>query len=62
VTTALPHGRPADVRSEIDWLVEKGPKAGLVLACSSSIASGVPLENMRALLEGAASYQEHGRS
>jgi len=61
VTTTLPHGKPADVRRQMDWLVEKGPKVGLMLACSSSIAPGVPLENTRALIEGLAYYREHGR-
>jgi hypothetical protein len=61
VTRTLPHGQPADVKREIDWLVEKGPKAGLMLGCSSSIAPGVPLENVRALIEGFAHYRRHGR-
>jgi hypothetical protein len=62
VTRTLPHGTPADVKREIDWLVEKGPKVGLMLGCSSSIAPGVPLENMRTLIEGFAYYREHGRT
>lgn len=57
VTTTLPHGAPADVKRQLDWLVEKGPKVGLMLGCSSSIAPGVPLENMRTLLEGLAYYR-----
>jgi uroporphyrinogen decarboxylase len=57
VTTTLPHGTPADVRREIDWLVEKGPKVGLMLGCSSSVAPGVPIENMKALAEGCAYYR-----
>ncbi len=61
VTTTLPHGTPADVRRQIDWLVEKGPKVGLMLGCSSSIAPGVPLENMKTLIEGFRHYREHGR-
>jgi uroporphyrinogen decarboxylase len=62
VTTTLPFGNAADVRRQMDWLVEKGPKVGLTLGCSSSIVPGVPMENMRALIEGFAHYREHGRS
>lgn len=61
VTTTLPHGSPADVRREIDWLVEKGPKVGLMLGCSSSIAPGVPLDNIETLIEGFKYCREHGR-
>jgi len=62
VTTTLPLGQPADVKRQIDWLVEKGPKVGLMLGCSSSIAPGVPLENMKTLIEGFAHYRQHGRN
>ncbi|MEI6082723.1 MAG: uroporphyrinogen decarboxylase family protein [Verrucomicrobiota bacterium] len=61
VTTTLPLGKPADVKRQMDWLVEKGPKVGLMLGCSSSIAPGVPLENMKTLIAGFAHYREHGR-
>ncbi|MDD5727571.1 MAG: uroporphyrinogen decarboxylase family protein [Victivallales bacterium] len=61
VTRTLPHGKPADVRREMAWLVEKGPKRGLMLGCSSSIAPGIPLENIKTLIEGFAYYREHGR-
>ena len=61
VTTTLPHGIPADVKRQMDWLVEKGPKIGLMLGCSSSIAPGVSLENMQTLIEGFAHYRKHGR-
>ena len=57
----LPMGKPEDVRRELDWLVEKGPKVGLMLGCSSSITPGVPLENMKALIEGFAHYRKNGR-
>ncbi len=60
--TTLPHGRPADVKRQIDWLVEKGPQVGLMLGCSSSVAPGVPIENIRALIEGFRHYRENGRS
>jgi len=61
VTRTLPFGKPEDVRKEMKWLVEKGPKTGLFLAGSSSIAPGVPWENMQALVEGLKYYREHGR-
>ncbi len=61
VTTTLPLGTPADVRCQMDWLVEKGPKVGLMLGCSSSIAPGVPIENIKALVEGFRHYRERGR-
>jgi hypothetical protein len=62
VTTTLPHGTPADVKREMEWLVRCGPKTGLFLAGSSSIAPGVPWENMRTLVEGFRYYQERGRA
>jgi len=61
VTRTLPMGTPADVKREIDWLVQSGPPVGLFLGGSSSIAPGVPWENMRTLKEGLAYYREHGR-
>ena len=61
VTTTLPHGTPADVRREIDWLVRHGPPAGLFLGASSSITPGVPWENMVALRDGLAHYRARGR-
>ena len=57
VTTTLPLGKPADVKKQMDWLVEKGPKVGLMLGCSSSIAPGVPLENIKTMIEGFAHYR-----
>ncbi len=61
VTKTLPHGTPADVRREMDWLVRAGPKRGLLLGCSSSITPGVPWENLKALSEGFWHYRTHGR-
>ena len=61
VTRTLPFGKPDDVKRELAWLVGRGPKTGLFLACSSSIAPGVPWENMQALVEGFAHYRTHGR-
>jgi hypothetical protein len=61
VTTTIPHGTPQDVRDQMKWLVEKGPKRGLMLGGSSSISTGAPIENIKALCEGFAYYREHGR-
>jgi uroporphyrinogen-III decarboxylase len=61
VTTTLPKGKPDDVKNEIKWLVEKGPKRGLVLQASSSVAPGVPWENIEAMIEGFKYYREKGR-
>jgi uroporphyrinogen decarboxylase len=62
VTRTLPFGTPADVRSELEWLVRHGPHAGLFLGGSSSITPGVPWENLDALIEGLAHYRNRGRS
>ena len=62
VTTTLPLGQPADIKRQLDWLVAKGPKVGLMLGCSSSIAPGVPLENMKTLIAGLAYYRQSGRT
>ena len=61
VTTTLPLGTPEDVKNELRWLVEKGPKTGLILSVSSSITPGVPWENMETLVEGLNYYRTHGR-
>ena len=61
VTRTLPHGKSADVKREMEWLVRNGPRTGLFLGGSSSIAPGVPWENMKALVDGFAYYREHGR-
>ncbi|MBM4456702.1 MAG: hypothetical protein FJ011_02865 [Chloroflexi bacterium] len=62
VTRTLPFGAPSDVRRELAWLVERGPKRGLILGGSSSITPGVPWENMQTLVEGLAHYRKRGRS
>jgi hypothetical protein len=61
VTRTLPHGTAADVKKEIDRLVTDGPKQGLMLGCSSSMAPGVPAENLHTMIEGFEYYREHGR-
>lgn len=62
VTRTLPFGTPEDVRKELKWLVEQGPKTGLFLGGSSSIAPGVSWENMKTLVEGLKYYRQHGRN
>lgn len=61
VTRTLPLGTPADVKRELDWLVENGPETGLFLGASSSITPGTPWENIKTLVDGLAYYREHGR-
>jgi uroporphyrinogen decarboxylase len=60
VTRTLPFGTPEDVRKEMRWLVENGPRR-LFLGASSSIAPGVPEANLRAMVEGFHYYRERGR-
>ncbi len=62
VTRTLPMGSPNDVRRELEWLVENGPKTGLFLKASSSIAPGVPAANLDALAEGLQYYRRVGRN
>ena len=61
VTRTLPMGTADDVRREVKWLVEKGPRTGLFLACSSSVTPGVPWDNIAALVEGLNYYRTRGR-
>lgn len=61
VTQTLPYGKPGDVRRQMKWLVDKGPKTGLFLGCTSSVTPGVPRDNVKALIEGFKYYREHGR-
>jgi hypothetical protein len=62
VTRTLPFGSPADVKREIDWLVGNGPRTGLFLGGSSSIAPGVPWQNLQMLVEGFRYYCRSGRA
>lgn len=62
VTTTLPHGTPTQVRDQLRWLVNGGPRVGLALGASSSITPGIPAENLAMLVEGLAYYRQHGRS
>ena len=61
VTRTLPMGKPSDVKKEMRWLVDNGPKTGLFLGGSSSITPGVPWENIETLWEGVKYYQVRGR-
>jgi len=62
VTTTLPQGTPEDVKKELAFLVEHGPKTKLTLTASSSVAPGVSEDNLRTLIEGMAYYRKNGRS
>lgn len=61
VSDTLPLGKPADVKRQMEWLVEHGPKTGLFLTASSSVTPGVPWENMQTFIDGLKYYREHGR-
>lgn len=62
VTRTLPWGTADDVRKEINWLVENGPRTGLFLSTSSSVVPGVPWANIETMIEGFKYYREHGRT
>ena len=61
VTRALPYGSPQDVRDQMKWLVENGPRVGLLIGESSSMTPGVPWENLATMIEGLRYYRTHGR-
>lgn len=61
VSVTLPFGTPADVKRQIDWLVEKGPRTGLFLGASSTVTPEVSWENVKTLVEGLRYYRTHGR-
>jgi len=61
VSKTLPFGTPEDVRRELKWLVDEGPKTGLILSVSSSVTPGTPRRNLEALFDGLEYYREHGR-
>ena len=62
VTRTLPFGTPDDVKREMEWLVENGPRVGLFLGASSSIAPGTPWDNIATMAAGLNYYRTHGRS
>lgn len=59
VTKTLPFGKPEDVAKEMKWLVENHGNTRFALGCSSSVAPGVPWENIQALIEGFHYYRCH---
>lgn len=61
VSDTLPLGKPADVKRQMEWLVEHGPKTGLFLTASSSVTPGVSWENMQTFWDGLKYYREHRR-
>lgn len=61
VTRTLPMGKSEDVRKELKWLVDNGPKTGLFLAGTSSVTPGVPWKNIQTFIEGLKYYRLHGR-
>ena len=61
VTRTLPFGTPDDVKNELRFIVENGPRTGLFLATSSSITPGVPWDNIKMLIEGLKYYRDNGR-
>lgn len=61
VSDTLPLGKPNDVKRQMEWLVEHGPRTGLFLSASSSVTPGVPWENMQTFWDGLKYYREHGR-
>ncbi|MBN1341125.1 MAG: hypothetical protein JXQ73_00495 [Phycisphaerae bacterium] len=62
VTRTLPMGTKDDVRAELQWLVDNGPRVGLFLGASSSIIPATNRENVKALVEVLAFYREKGRA
>jgi hypothetical protein len=62
VTRTLPMGTPVDVKREMEFLVNNGPKTGLFLGGSSSVAPGVPWENIETFVQGLQYYQANGRA
>lgn len=61
VTTTLPHGTTSDVKKELAWLVEHGPRTGLFLGASSSVTPATNADNIKTLIEGLRFYRENGR-
>lgn len=61
VTRTLPFGTTDDVRKELRWLADNGPKVGLFLGASSSITPGTNRDNLRVFIEGLEYYRTHGR-
>ena len=60
VTRELPLGTPGDVKNQLRFLVENGPRTGLFLSMSSSCTPGTPWENIVTAVEGFRYYRTHG--
>jgi len=58
VTTTLPFGTPDDVKKQLKWLVDCGPRQGLFLSVTSSVTPGTSHDNLRTLIEGLRYYRE----
>lgn len=61
VTRELPLGKPEDVKKQMRFLVENGPKTGLFLSMSSTCTPGTPWDNIDTAIQGFRHYREHGR-
>jgi hypothetical protein len=61
VTRTLPFGTSEDIKREMEFLVKNGPETGLFLSTSSSVAPGVPWENIITMIEGFKYYRQNGR-
>jgi hypothetical protein len=61
VTRTLPFATPMQVKDELSWLVENGPRTGLFLGASSSVTPGVPWDNIEAFVQGLQHYRRYGR-
>ncbi len=61
VTRELPFGKPDDIKKQLRFLVENGPKTGLFLSFSSSCTPGTPWVNIKTALDGLNYYRTHGR-
>ncbi len=61
VTTTLPFGARQDVIDQMRWLVDNGPKVGLMLGASSSITPRTKRENIKTFIEGLHYYRTRGR-
>ncbi len=61
VTRTLPHGTPDDVRRELRWLVENGPRRRATPSALRARSPPASLANIVTLVEGLRFYRENGR-
>ena len=59
VTTTLPFGTPADVRKQMDYIIEVHGDSALTIGATSSITPGVPSANIDAYVEALHYYKNH---